>query len=114
MLDKEAFLNAALEAAAKPEMVASTLFSLRATSLLHGTSSETNAARLSGLLIGQEIGIARSYWDGNPVVLIGATEITQLYAEALQALNINSTIINAAKATIKGLFIAATQHRELN
>lgn len=113
-LDKAAFLSAALEAAAKPEMVASALFSLRATSLLHGTSSETNAARLSGLLIGQEIGIARSYWDGKPVVLIGATEITQLYAEALQALDINSTIINAAKATIKGLFIAVTQHRELN
>lgn len=113
-LDQEAFLSAAMEAAAKPEMVASALFSLRASSLLQGTSSETNAARLSGLLIGQEIGIAREYWHGKPVVLIGATEISKLYAEVLQALGTTPSLIHASKATIKGLSIAAYQHRDLS
>ena len=55
--DPAAFLQAARNAVARPENVATDLFGLRAASLLADYRPETARARLSGMIIGHEIGV---------------------------------------------------------
>ena len=105
--DSAAFIASALEAVSNPNEVAPNLFGLRANDLLHGTSPEITRSRLSGMLVGQEIGCTRDLWSNKPVTLVGASQMTHLYASVLNKLNVEVTIIDAARATIMGLSIAA-------
>ncbi|MBY6154567.1 2-dehydro-3-deoxygalactonokinase [Vannielia litorea] len=83
--DDSAFTEAASEAMSRPERLASSLFSLRAASLLTGLAPGTARARLSGMLIGLELAAARPYWLGQRVALIGGPLLTEPYAKALAA-----------------------------
>jgi 2-dehydro-3-deoxygalactonokinase len=84
------------------------LFSLRAAQLLGFQQQADGAARLSGLLIGTEITDARSrYGAQDPVRLIGAGRLGQLYAEALTQAGFDITTIDAERASQRGLAKAA-------
>lgn len=102
-LDEAAFAAAVEETLSKPEAVAAQLFSLRAEHLLHGLAPETARARLSGLLIGMELGAARPWWLGREVIVVGAPALAARYAAALEALGAPSQVIDAGAATLDGL-----------
>lgn len=104
-----AFLQAALKAAECPQQVAVELFGLRAQSLLEQSEPLAARARLSGMIIGHEIGIARTFWQGRPIALIGSSRLTSLYADVLNGLGADPRIIDTRSATLSGLTIAARQ-----
>lgn len=107
--DPPAFLQAALKAVECPHKVAAELFGLRAQSLLENPEPDVARARLSGMIIGHEIGVAREFWEGQQIALIGASKLTSLYAEVLQKIGAQTRIIDTRSATLSGLAIAARQ-----
>ncbi|MCR9137503.1 MAG: 2-dehydro-3-deoxygalactonokinase [Alphaproteobacteria bacterium] len=107
--DPEAFMQAALAAADEPGSVALELFGLRAGSLLNDPQQQRVRPRLSGMVIGHEIGIASAFWAGSPIALIGAPELTSLYAKVLVAKGADIRIVDARMATLSGLAMAARQ-----
>lgn len=109
-LDAPAFLQAALKAVEEPENTMAQLFQIRASSLLRHVCPVTARSVLSGMLIGQEVGMASDYWQQNEVALIGATQISSLYADTLTALGVKVDTVDAKKATLSGLSFAANSH----
>ncbi len=81
--DDRAYLEAVSDALSNPALVAARLFALRAEGLLQNLEPARARARLSGLLIGLEMGGARRYWLGQNVALIGAGELNRVYGAAL-------------------------------
>ncbi len=111
-LDRDVFMRVALETVAAPLSPVVNMFGLRASALLHGQSPQAASARLSGMLIGQEIGVIEESWTANPVVLIGATDVVGLYHELLSRLGADVTTMAAAQATLFGLQRAARKMKE--
>jgi len=74
--------------------IISDLFSCRSAVLLEQTSATDAYAKLSGLLIGNEIreGVQLSSSADLPIVLIGNAELCQKYQMALQHLNLSASI----------------------
>lgn len=85
------------------------LFSIRAGGLLQGLSPEDAAARLSGLLIGGEIGAAlkRFGGGGEAVILVASGAMAELYAAALRAAGLPVRLADADEAVRAGLVEAA-------
>lgn len=84
------------------------LFGIRAGGLLLGLRTEDAAARLSGLLIGAEIGAAeRRYPAAGPVVLVGSGLMYDLYQRAFEVAGIEARRADAEDAVRHGLFEAA-------
>jgi 2-dehydro-3-deoxygalactonokinase len=84
------------------------LFGIRAGGLLLGLRSEDAAAKLSGLLIGAEIGAAeRRYPATGPVVLVGSGLMYKLYERAFEIAGIEAEHADADSAAHAGLFEAA-------
>ncbi len=106
-LDRAAFFDAALTTVASPLRPVTELFGLRAASLLEDCEPDTASARLSGMLIGQELALARPYWDGRRTAVIAASQIADLYAETLAKLGADILQVTAPEATLSGLKIAA-------
>ncbi|QMU58571.1 MAG: 2-keto-3-deoxy-galactonokinase [Boseongicola sp.] len=104
--DAETFATSVNDAIARPEAMASRLFTLRADDLLHATSSEIARARLSGLLIGAELAAARAYWLGQNIVLIGDAKLSAHYLEALETQGATATMADATATTLAGLAAA--------
>ena len=103
-----AFRDGLLRASSAGAGLTAALFSLRAAQLLGFQQRADGAARLSGLLIGTEIADARSrYGTQDPVRLIGAGRLGQLYAEALAQAGFSITSIDAERASQRGLSKAA-------
>lgn len=97
------------EALANPQDLTRRLFGFRAAGLLHGMSSTTAAAALSGLLIGTELASARP-WErlaGKNVVLIASGKLRELYGGALRLAGCDLTVVDADEAVRAGLFAAA-------
>lgn len=101
--DTDEFLATVLTASKAPENTLADLFSIRASSLLKEDSSAISQARLSGMLIGYELGVMKNDWRHNDIVIIGSSELSALYESALQALNVRVTTMGASQATIAGL-----------
>ncbi len=101
--DEAVFLKAASFAIAAPSAVPGELFKIRANSLLHDQTPDQAAARLSGLLIGQELAACGATTTSDPVAIIGAQDISSLYHKALEIAGIDATIIKSAKASLDGL-----------
>ncbi len=100
-------LEAGLES---PEQVISKLFSIRAEGLLFGTNGTEAADRLSGLLIGSEVGAAfRRHAAGGPVVLVASGRMAGLYQVALEAAGSAVRLVDADLAVRAGLLQAARQ-----
>jgi 2-dehydro-3-deoxygalactonokinase len=107
--DDAAFADGIDSARQNPAGVSAWLFSLRAEALLADLAPHTARARLSGYLIGLELAAARPYWDGQPVAIIGATQLGRHYAQGLQQLGAQSDIHDGEALTLKGLHAAYQQ-----
>ncbi|WP_170464793.1 2-dehydro-3-deoxygalactonokinase [Ruegeria arenilitoris] len=101
--DEDAFAGAVADALSKPEQLAARLFGLRAADLLHEQDKGTARAKLSGMLIGAELAATRPYWLGQQLAIIGAEEISQIYAGALQLQGALVDTANATQCTLAGL-----------
>ncbi|MGX9856393.1 2-dehydro-3-deoxygalactonokinase [Limimaricola variabilis] len=107
--DEEAFAGAVSETLSRPERLAASLFSIRASDLLHGQGSGIARARLSGLLIGAELAAAKPYWLGQQIGVIGAGDLAELYVRALAAQAAPATQADATAVTLAGLTAAWKQ-----
>lgn len=98
----EGFAKGVGEALEDPSIVTK-LFSIRAGSLLDGTSPQMSRSRLSGLLIGAELAGTADYWNGNDIGLIGASGLSALYRKALEIAGVSSRVLDAEDMTLAGL-----------
>nr|WP_255356670.1 2-dehydro-3-deoxygalactonokinase [Thioclava sp. SK-1] len=80
------------------------LFALRAEALLHDLTPAQARARLSGLLIGDELRHIRR--ATRPIAVIGSGDLAARYAQGLQLLGHRSHIFDGADLVIKGLAMA--------
>lgn len=87
------------------------LFSLRAESLLGQTDPVALRARLSGLLIGQELTATRPLWHGHEIVVVASTGLEALYLAALERSGARARTLSATKATLAGLALARPTER---
>ena len=101
--DKEAFAFAVGEALSKPEALAAYLFNIRATSLLIEPQPAAARARLSGLLIGAELASTRPYWLGQAVAIVGASDLSAIYAAAMNAQGVVCKVADGEAMTLRGL-----------
>jgi 2-dehydro-3-deoxygalactonokinase len=104
--DAAAFTAAVEDGLSHPARFAAALFGLRAESLLAGLAAETARARLSGWLIGLELGAARPFWLGRAVLIVGESDLAAAYAAALTAQGAAPETLDAARATLAGLAAA--------
>ena len=111
--DEPAFLEAVGEMLANPELLTGALFSVRARSLLSGAGKEAGRARLSGLLIGAELGATRSLWQGNRVHLVGAPALVESYALALHHAGGETVVEDGEALTLAGLKAARAASLEV-
>ena len=102
----DAFETALGDALSRPAAVSAHLFSLRAQSLLGPSDGAAARARLSGLLIGLELGATRPYWLGQEVVVIGAPEISDIYQSALALQGVQALQADAGATVRAGLWAA--------
>lgn len=105
--DPESFAEAAAQAMARADLMAAGLFPLRAAALLAGLSPEQGAGRLSGLLIGAELLAAQPLWKDRRVVIIGAPELSTLYARALTQAGAAADQLDGGTLVLAGLTAAA-------
>lgn len=101
--DEPAFIEAVGEMLDRPELLTGALFSVRARSLLSGIGKEAGRARLSGLLIGAELGATRDLWQGRRVHLVGAPALVDAYALALRHAGGDTVLEDAEALTLAGL-----------
>ena len=103
-----AFGSAVAMAVKKPALASNLLFSIRAGQLLHGLAATPAKARLSGILIGLEIGGAHGLAKaGSKICLVASGPLAALYQSALSAAELPSTTIDADDAVRHGLAAAA-------
>ena len=104
--DIEAAAQGAAEAMADPHAVERGLFSLRAGALLHNLVPEQAAGRLSGLLIGAELGAARDFWHNRRTIIIGAPELAALYETPMRAAGADVARMDGGQLVLAGLSAA--------
>ena len=107
--DGDAFKAAIDDAITTPSAISARLFSLRSEALISELSPETARARLSGYLIGLELGAARQYWLGQKVVIIGEEKITNAYHDALSKQGWAPEKYEAQNMTLAGISSAYLQ-----
>jgi 2-dehydro-3-deoxygalactonokinase len=106
--DGQPFRDGLSMALAEPSALTASLFRLRAAQLLGFEQRADGAARLSGLLIGSELGDAmRQHGPLQSVRLIAAGSLGKLYAAALAAQGLDVTAVDAEQASQRGLAKAA-------
>jgi 2-dehydro-3-deoxygalactonokinase len=110
--DKPAFEEALGDSLSRPERISANLFNLRACDLLNGQTKEVARARLSGLLIGAELAAARPFWLGQQIAVVGANNLSQIYADALSAQGVPATVADGARMALAGLQAAYHLVRE--
>lgn len=97
-----AFAEAVKDAATRPERMLNLLFSVRARPLVDPGAAPAMKARLSGLLIGQEIGGMKL--DGSePVTLISGGVLARNYRHAFEILGLEHRFIEADDMARAGL-----------
>lgn len=102
------FLQAVADAHAAPSDFSRLLFSIRGGQLLHGREVTSSFERLSGLLIGSEIGAALSGQESEEaVMLIASGKLAALYKSAFLSLGREIEMIDADTAVQKGLYCGA-------
>lgn len=104
--DEGAFAEAVDDALSRPAAIAAKLFGIRAESLLKGLDPRAARTRLSGLLVGLELGGARPYWLGQQVAVIGADTPAEVYRRALAMQGVEPTVADGAEMTMAGLWAA--------
>lgn len=107
--NEDAFADMLSQTLSRPEILASRLFSLRASQLVHETDTVTLRAQLSGLLIGAELAAAKPYWLGQNVALIGADAVSMPYVAGLTAQGVQIERADAKDMTLSGIKAAYAQ-----
>jgi 2-dehydro-3-deoxygalactonokinase len=107
--DDAAFDQGVTDGMARPERLAGQLFRLRAEGLIADLPAAAARARLSGLLIGGELAVARPYWLGTRVALVGSAGLAQAYARALAAQGVTAETLPVTECTLAGLSLALGQ-----
>lgn len=79
------------------------LFALRAESLLGSPDPVALRARLSGLLIGQELAATRPLWLGRDIAIVASAGLEPLYLAALESFGATARTLSATEATLAGL-----------
>ncbi len=102
--DDGAYIQKIEETIKSPETAFTSLFSIRAHSLLE--DSPYSIAEISGTLIGSELAGMVKYWKNQPVTLIGNGELVRLYALALKAAGQTTYEYHADNMTLNGLKLA--------
>jgi 2-dehydro-3-deoxygalactonokinase len=97
------FVDAAKSAFENPADVSSELFRLRAQHLVHDTDATVLSARLSGILIGQEVAAMERQWNHLPITLIGEEALCSLYKSTFEALGKSVDLNLSAAPTLLGL-----------
>ncbi|WP_420550736.1 2-dehydro-3-deoxygalactonokinase [Litorivicinus lipolyticus] len=110
--DDNAFLDGVRETLAQSDAVARRLFSIRAETLVGTQTAAQARARLSGLLIGQELAATRPYWRDQCVTLIGEPDLCALYAIAFASCDARSHTMTGESMTIAGLVSAYTVNKD--
>jgi 2-dehydro-3-deoxygalactonokinase len=118
-VDTDGFSGAEFRAAVEksyqaPVGLTSTLFSLRGEALLHGVEPEIVRARLSRMLVGNELAAARHYCQSGEIVIIGAAANANLYAMALKVIGLHANIADVEEMTIAGLYSAYQEVGEIH
>jgi 2-dehydro-3-deoxygalactonokinase len=104
--DDAGFDAALSDTLSRPERIGARLFGLRAEGLIAGLSPVAARSQLSGLLIGLELAGARAYWLGQPVLIVGASRLSALYARALAAQGLSARQVSAKETVLAGLSAA--------
>ena len=104
--DAGAAASGAADALADPHAAQRELFSLRAGALLHNLVPEQAAGRLSGLLIGAELGAARDFWHNRRTIIIGAPELAALYETPMRTAGADARRMDGAQLVLAGLTAA--------
>ncbi|RCW88348.1 2-dehydro-3-deoxygalactonokinase [Paracoccus lutimaris] len=104
--DAGAAASGAADALADPHAAQRELFSLRAGALLHNLAPEQAAGRLSGLLIGAELGAARDFWHNRKTIIIGAPELAALYETPMRTAGADARRMDGAQLVLAGLTAA--------
>lgn len=107
--DDPAFLAGLDQALSDPAILAEALFPLRAGQLLDFASKDGCFARLSGLLIGSEIGREAALQRPGAITLVGQDGLGALYAAGLTRAGYDLTVVDAEMVSRKGLLAAATK-----
>ncbi|HHG90619.1 MAG TPA: 2-dehydro-3-deoxygalactonokinase [Devosia sp.] len=107
--DKGAFCEAVVSSLNEPERWAEKLFSLRARSLICDLSRTEARARLSGLLIGLELGGTTQYWQSHNVAILGTDALSLAYCDALETQGALCKRYDVEAMTLAGLNSAASQ-----
>lgn len=104
--DLPEFEHAVKQALGDPSLFLSSLFSVRAASLLAGADTAVNgAARLSGLLVGLEIaGFKHEVGEG--LILVSSGPLSQVYARAFDIAEVPYKTVDAEEMARRGLFAA--------
>ena len=108
--DAQAAATGAADAIADPHAVERGLFALRAGSLLHDLAPEQAIGRLSGLLIGAELGAARDFWHNHKTIIIGAPDLAALYETPMRNAGADVARMDGGQLVLAGLTAA---HRAL-
>lgn len=104
--DEEAFATAFDETLSRPERLATSLFSLRASGLLKGENGPHARARLSGTLLGAELAAMKPYWLGQDVALVGAPKLNDIYSTALATVGLSPRAYDGTRMVLAGLTAA--------
>ena len=104
--DAAAFLKAAAQALANPDLSPAGMFPLRAGALLAGLPAQDAAGRLSGLLVGAELAAARPLWLDRRTIIIGAPDLAAFYHQALTQAGADAHVMDGAALVLSGLTAA--------
>ncbi|WP_185984519.1 2-dehydro-3-deoxygalactonokinase [Aureimonas mangrovi] len=107
--DETTFLAAVREALAEPDVLTTKLFALRAGPLLSLADPAAGATRLSGLLIGAEIGAARRRLaaESRKLLLVSSGRLGALYRSALAEAGFDVDTVDAEETTRTALHAMA-------
>jgi len=102
---EESFATSARSMLQSNEQILGSLFSTRASDLLHQTGKDESTAALSGRLIGAECREALEWLPEThePIVLIGSEELTRLYSVVIEQAGRSTDQLDVASATLSGL-----------
>jgi 2-dehydro-3-deoxygalactonokinase len=101
--DDDAFRRAIVETSTSSRDLTLLLFSIRAESILFRSTSAQSRARLSGLIIGSEIGGIIDDILGRPVIVIGSHGLSEHYRTALDHFGADVSLLRGDEAVLKGL-----------
>ncbi|MFD1798117.1 2-dehydro-3-deoxygalactonokinase [Paracoccus aurantiacus] len=107
----DAFRDSVATALSQPHLAWARLFQLRAAGLVGQADTAETEARLSGTLIGLDLGAARAHWLGQQVLIIGASRLAALYEAALLEQGVQPVIGDVDAATRAGLWAAWQAYR---